>query len=274
MVWGIMMNNQQYISLNSKQAGSTLIVVLFLLLIIMVIGTYAIKSGITSLRISTNAQINQLLAQSADTPLQKYLNTADLNRLMSYSTAVGAAIDETRPNREFIFCYRPTVNRGFGSISDTSVIMPNETGNAARLADSGISGFCDLSRDFGSARQAVVTQVAITIPRTVDETKEAGSHLVRGTNLSAGSGLPKNLVSSQPIRVTTTAFLPAYASASIADVQAACLSSDNVFISDNLSSELSDKKTLKECLMDFNIPVVSQVQEFALASFLEQTVAP
>lgn len=274
MGWGKIMTNQLYMPFNSKQNGSTLIVVLFLLLIIMVVGTYAIKSGITSLRISTNAQINQLLAQSADTPLNKYLNTADLNRLMSYSTAVGAAIDEKKPNREFIFCYKPTVNRIFGSILDTSVIMPNETGDAARLADSGISGFCNLSRDFGSARQAVVTQVAITIPRAVDITKEVGSHLARGTNLSAGSGLPKNLVSSQPIRVTTTAFLPAYANVPIADVQTACLSSNNVFISDNLSTELSNKKTLKDCLMEFNVPVVSQVQEFALASFLEQTVAP
>lgn len=273
MVWGKMMTDQVPLFSDSKQQGSTLIVVLFLLLIIMLIGTYAIKSGITSLGISTNAQITQLLSQSADTPLNKYLNTADLNRLMSYSSAVGAAVDEAKPEREFIFCYKPTVNRSFGSILDTSVITPNDM-NSARLVDSGVAGFCDLSRDFGSARQAVVTQVAITIPRSVDGTQPAGTNLVRGTNLSAGSGLPKNLVSNQPIRVTTTAFLPAYANASIATVQAACLSSNHVFISDNLSSELSNHKTLKDCLMEFNVPVISQVQEFALASFLEQTVAP
>ncbi|WP_374855066.1 PilX N-terminal domain-containing pilus assembly protein [Acinetobacter indicus] len=269
------MMTEQTIHINiHKEQGSTLVVVLFLLLIIMIVGTYAIKTGITSLRISTNAQINQLLTQAADTPLNKYLNTVDLTRLMSYSTAVGAAIDETAPNREFIFCYKPRVGRVFGSIVDTSVIAANETEDGARLVDSGINGLCDLTQDFGSARQAVVTQVAITIPRERDPTKQVGSHLVRGTNLSIGSGLPKNLISSQAIRVTTTAFLPAYANTTITNLQAACLSSNNVFISDNLSAEMSTKRTLKDCLMDFNVPVVSQVQEFNLASFLEQTVAP
>lgn len=257
-----------------SQKGATLIVVLFLLLIIMVVGTFAIKMGITSLAISTNAQINQLLSQSADTPLNKYLNTADLSSLVSYSSAVGAAIDEKGVNREFIFCYKPTNNRSFGLNSDTSVISAKENGDDARLVNSGVAGFCDLKRDFGSARQAVVTQVAITIPKYKDATKKPGDSLVRGTNLSDGTGLPKNLVSQDTIRVTTTAFLPAYANTSLDNVKDNCLSSKKVYISDNLSDELSTKKTLRECLTEYNIPAVSQVQEFTLAAFLKQTEAP
>lgn len=269
------MKNIQFSSkLLSNQRGATLIVVLFLLLIIMVIGTYAIKIGITSLGISTNAQVNQLLAQSADTPLNKYLNTSDLKTLVSYSTAVGAALDEKQPNREFIFCYKPTINRAFGLNIDTSVIEAKENGDDAKLVDSGISGFCNIKRDFGSARQAVVTQVAITIPKEKDETKKPGDNLVRGTNLALGSGLPEHLVSQQSIRVTTTSFLPAYANTDIDTVQSNCLSSNKTYISDNLSESLTSKKTLKECLSDYNIPVVSQVQEFVLASFLQQTVDP
>ena len=248
-----------------SQKGATLIVVLFLLLIIMVVGTFAIKMGITSLAISTNAQINQLLSQSADTPLNKYLNTADLSSL---------AIDEKGVNREFIFCYKPTSNRSFGLNSDTSVISAKENGDDARLVNSGVAGFCDLKRDFGSARQAVVTQVAITIPKYKDATKKPGDSLVRGTNLSDGTGLPKNLVSQDTIRVTTTAFLPAYANTSLDNVKDNCLSSKKVYISDNLSDELSTKKTLRECLTEYNIPVVSQVQEFTLAAYIDQTEAP
>lgn len=274
MDWGKVMTKKEIKFFPHNEKGSTLLVVLFLLLIIMVVGTYAIKTGMYSLRISTNAQINELLTQSADTPLNKYLNTSDLNSLMSYSTAIGAAIDEKQPNREFIFCYKPTVNRIFGSILDTSVITAKDDSKGAKLVDSGTNGFCNIAQDFGSARQAVVTQVAITIPREKDDTKEAGSHLVRGTNLSSGSGLPKNLISKQSVRVTTTAFLPAYASISSADLQTNCLSSANAFISDNLSASMSNKTTLKDCLMSFNVPVVSQVQEFTLASFLEQTAAP
>lgn len=256
------------------QNGATLIVVLFLLLIIMVVGTFAIKMGINSLAVSTNAQINQLLSQSADTPLNKYLNTADISTLVSYSSAVGAAIDEKGTNREFIFCYKPTNSRAFGLNADASVITAKANGDDAELVNSGSAGFCDIERDYGSARQAVVTQVAITVPRTRDVTKKPGDNLVRGTNLSEGTGLPKNLVSQDTIRVTTTAFLPAYSSADLGDVQDNCLSSDAAYISDNLSEELSSKKTLKDCLSEYNIPVVSQVQEFTLATLLEQTEAP
>ena len=126
MDWGKVMIKKEIKFSPNNEKGSTLLVVLFLLLIIMVVGTYAIKTGMNSLRISTNAQINELLTQSADTPLNKYLNISDLNSLMSYSTAVGAAIDEKQPNREFIFCYKPTVNRIFGSILDTSVLAAKD----------------------------------------------------------------------------------------------------------------------------------------------------
>lgn len=258
------------------QKGATLIVVLFLLIIITLIGTYAIKISTTSLAISTNAQINQLLIQSADTPLNLYRNTSDLKKLVSYSTAVGAALDETEANREFIFCYKPTVNRAFGLNADTSVIKPKDgAAEAAELANgSGVTGFCDITRDFGSARQAVVTQVAVTIPKEKDDTRSPGDHLTRGTNIATGSGLPKNLVSRQTIRVTATAFLPSYANTSLPNVQTACLSSNGIYLSDNLNTELSSKKTLVECLNDFNIPAVTQVQEFTLGSYLEQTQAP
>jgi len=92
--------------------------------------------------------------------------------------------------------------------------------------------------------------------------------------LSSGTGLPKKLVSQDTIRVTTTAFLPAYANTSLNTVQRNCLSSNKTYISDNLSEELTTKKTLKECLSDYNIPVVSQVQEFTLAAYIDQTEAP
>ena len=274
MVWGETMINQKNMMYQHPQKGATLIVVLFLLLIIMVVGTFAIKMGVTSLGISTNAQINQLLSQSADTPLNKYLNTANLNNLVSYTSAVGAALDETGPNREFIFCYRPTNSRAFGLNSDSSVISAKASGDDAQLVNSGVAGFCNIERDFGSARQAVVTQVAITIPKYKDETKKPGDGLVRGTDLSSGTGLPKKLVYQDTIRVTTTAFLPAYANTSLNTVQRNCLSSNKTYISDNLSEELTTKKTLKECLSDYNIPVVSQVQEFTLAAYIDQTEAP
>ena len=46
-----------------SQNGSVLIVVLVMLIVIAIAGTWAIRSSITSLNISTNAQASSLLVQ-------------------------------------------------------------------------------------------------------------------------------------------------------------------------------------------------------------------
>lgn len=53
------------------QKGSTLIVVLILLLVITVIGTLAVRQSLTSLNIATNSQAQQLLMQSSDSVLYR-----------------------------------------------------------------------------------------------------------------------------------------------------------------------------------------------------------
>ena len=50
----------------TKQQGSTLIVVLILLLAITIIGTLAIRQSMVSLNIATNSQAQQLMLQNSD----------------------------------------------------------------------------------------------------------------------------------------------------------------------------------------------------------------
>ncbi len=52
-----------------KQMGSTLIVVLILLVIISVIGLYAIRHSLFSLKLATNAQVQTMLMQTSDVAL-------------------------------------------------------------------------------------------------------------------------------------------------------------------------------------------------------------
>lgn len=68
-----------------------------------------------------------------------------------------------------------------------------------------MAGFCNLTTDYGSNRQAVVTQVAVSVP-TDAANDIPGSNLPRGTNTSEGTQLPKSMLSTQRIRVITTAF--------------------------------------------------------------------
>lgn len=58
--------------------------------------------------------------------------------------------------------------------------------NNAVVEDGGVAGFCDLTSDYRSNRQAVVTQVAVSIP-TDAMADIPGSNLPRDINLSEGT---------------------------------------------------------------------------------------
>lgn len=259
------------------QQGATLIVVLMILLMVTIVGVLAIRVALTSLNISTNSQIGQLLMQSSDSPLNQFTKT-DLSTVVNLSNVIGAALQESEanPGAEYIFCYKPTSTQAYGATIYSSVIQAG-SGNAATLVDGGTRGFCSLTSDFGSSRQAVVTQVAVTIPTTNDINATPGAYLGRGTNLSLGAGIPRNLVSQQRIRVTSTAILPAYGNSSASTVQNNCLggvAATGIRISDNTEPAAAAKQTLNDCIKSYNMPVNTQIQEFSLVTSLSQTTAP
>lgn len=264
----------------NSQRGATLIVTLMVLLMVTVIGVMAIRVAMTTLNISTNAQINQLLSQTADTPINQ-IYTSDLSTMVDLSGVIGYALEmnKTDPGNEYIFCYRPTNKEKFGAAFNVTVLKPpiksDDKDKKPTVTDGGMSGFCKLKEDFGSKRQAVVTQVAIKIPMDPVEDLAPGANLGRGTNLSGGTILPKNLVEQQRVRVTTTAILPAYAN----DIKAAqeCIGTDATkpgYINDDIDPDTVGKTTIAKCLANLGVPVVSQVQEFNLQTIFEQKVAP
>lgn len=258
-------------SLNIKaQQGMTLITILMVLVLVTIVGAIGIKVAVTSLNVSTNSQINHLLIQSADTPMNTYAVTPDIGSITSISNVIGAALNsnDTTPGIEYIFCYKP-MDR-FSTVVKANSMWFDGTGTMK--VDSGTRGFCQLGSDYGSGRQAVVTQVAVTIP-TDNSSGTPGAYLPRSTDVGGGS-VPKSLSTTKRIRVTSTAMLPAYATSSIDDVQTNCLTPTSARISDNTDASLSTKETLGACVAKYGVPVSVQVQEFNLATSLEQTEAP
>lgn len=260
-----------------SQQGATLIMVLMILLMITIVGVLAIRVALTSLNIATNSQIAQLLLQSSDTPINQFTKT-DLSTVMNLSNVIGAALQESEanPGAEYIFCYRPKSTQVYAATIYSSIIQAG-SGNSATLVEGGNRGFCNLTSDFGSSREAVVTQVAITIPTTGATDTTPGAYLGRGTNVSLGTGLPRNLVSQQRIRVTSTAIFPAYRSSTIETVKNNCLGGNlatGIRISDNSEPAMAGKQTLNACISSYNMPVNTQVQEFSLVTSLSQTTAP
>lgn len=266
--------------MKSNQHGATLIVTLMVVLVVTIIGVLAIRIAMTTLNISTNAQLNQFLSQTADTPINQ-VYTSDLSTMVDLSGAIGYALEDNKiePGNEYIFCYRPTSSEKFGASFNVTTLRPpgkNAAANTkATVAYGGASGFCDLTKDFGSKREAVVTQVAVKIPNATLEDLPPGAMLARGTTLSGGTILPKNLVEQQRVRVTTTAIVPMYAND--VDAAQACIGTDATkpgYINDNFDEDTKGKVTVAECLADLGVPVTSQVQEFNLQTLFEQIQAP
>ena len=268
-----------------QQRGATLIVVLIMLLVITIVGVLAIRVAMTSLNIATNSQIGQLLLQTGDTPTNILLNRSNYKNLTSITSVVGKAIsdqkDPLKHGREYVFCYRPTSALQVNSILDMTVLIPpaatavDDTKATVDSTESNRSGFCDLESDFGSAREAVVTQVAIKYIAEANPDASPGADLDRGTDASKDSNIQQGKVDGR-IRVTATSILPNYSSADLATVQTACIGNASAvgYINDNTDVGLRTKKTMADCLTEYGIPVNTQIQEIDLKTRFVQVTAP
>ena len=271
--------------LQHPQRGATLVVVLIMLLVITIVGVLAIRTAMTSLNIATNSQIGQLLLQTSDTPTNFFLNKTNYKNITSVMGVIGKAVNDhaepERQGREYIFCYRPTSALQTGSILDVTVLIPPgataaDTAKATiNATESNRSGFCNLEQDFGSAREAVVTQVAVKYIAEANADAEPGADLDRGTDASKDSNVQQGKVEGR-VRITSTAILPNYSREKLSDVQKDCIGDATAvgYINDNTDAGLRTKKTMAQCLTDYGIPVNTQVQEIELKTRYIQVNAP
>jgi Tfp pilus assembly protein PilX len=68
-----------------KQQGSALIIVLVILVLVTLIGTLAIRSGILGLKLATNSQVNALLLENSDAALFNVENPNDVPSICAES---------------------------------------------------------------------------------------------------------------------------------------------------------------------------------------------
>lgn len=266
MVWG---KKSMKAPNNLKiQSGSTMIVVMLVLLLTTIVGVMSIRTAMTTLNISANAQVGQLSSQTADTPINQIF-IEDVIKQTNLSSIIGKALkdNEVEPGNEYVFCYRPKSTIKFGSVMSMAV-QHLEGGGTLKLVDGSVDNYCDLSEDYGSARKGVVTQIAIKIP-TDSTSLPPLALLARSTNVSGGQNMPEGVTEQKRIRVTTTAVMPAFAK----DVSVAqkCMSG---FINDDTDTETKGKETVAQCLVNLGIPVNTQMQEFNLQTFLKMVNEP
>ncbi len=271
--------------MKNNQQGATLITVLLLLVAITIIGSLAIRSSITSLKISTMSQAQQLMLQSSDTALFQIENPENIQKNMAINGMFGYIKGEDNIGKELVFCYKAS-EPDFFKLSRASLI--NWNGTTVDSSGLGQNGFCKIDNGFfSSSRKTVMTQVAI---KAADMSNaEAFSYMQKGTDPDSAKIDPGQLYT-----VYATTIFPALAPTSDSDIDTKIGNCFKQHFNSIPSSKLSEvdidlvtekakpttgagaqnpttisnlelaKKTVSACLHGLAVPVHTQVSTYAL----------
>ncbi len=135
-----------------RQLGSALIIVLVMLVLIVSIGTWAIKSGVLGLRLATNSQVQALLLENSNAALFNLEDPKQVARQLAADGMYSYFNDPDNADDELIFCYRASQSTFF-SMQNASVID-----SQGAMTKNGVNGFCKATQ-FATGRSAVISQV-------------------------------------------------------------------------------------------------------------------
>jgi Tfp pilus assembly protein PilX len=261
------------INRSNHQAGATLITVLILLVLMTIIGLYAIRNSILNLKLATNAQVQTLLMQTSDVALdhlEKNFNSNEATNLAG--TPVGQVLLDGNQGKELQFCFKPTEienstakNNIFFNLGDFRIIerssSSSKTGVSAALSGD-ISAVCNPATMFSISRKAIVTQIAVVNPDDPAVEMRKFELTNKNTDLKAD-------VDTKRVRVIATSFAPAMApSVTLADINT-CLGErvmDELLLKNRAESSSGQVKveTLHECLNKLGVPLNTQVAEYVV----------
>ena len=189
-----------------KQQGSALIIVLVILVLVTLIGTLAIRSGILGLKLATNSQIQALLLENSNSALFNLEDPSQVARQLALDGMFAYFNSAANADDELVFCYRAAQN-AFYDFSKASVIAAD--GTTTKI---GVDGYCKANQ-FAMGRSAVLSQVYLTKSSTVSA--PFGS-VPKGTSIGQ-SNVP---ATSNNIGATVISVLPSFAGASSTEIEA------------------------------------------------------
>lgn len=241
--------------LNTKytQQGAVLIVVLIMLVLLTLVGTWAIRGSITSLKISTNAQAQALLKQTSDSVFFTLENKTDDELVFTNMRIGDGMLNYTlRPEnkgKELVFCIRGETKDNFQGSRLASVVYWQ--GSTIKNTEMGTNGFCKLERltDFLSGRNAVLTQVTVR----ASENNRDWEHMMEGDDKESSKS-----TGIQKVAITATSILPNLSDSSKAEINA-CLKGYTSFVDDVIKNE-----TVTDCLSSKNVPYSTQEMEYTI----------
>lgn len=236
------------------QKGSVLIIVLIMLVLLTLVGTWAIQGSINSLRIATNVQAQNLLKQTSDSVFFTLENKTDdelsFTKMRIGDGMLNYTLRPENKGKELVFCIRGETIDNFEGSRLASVAYWN--GTVINNTEMGKNGFCQVNRltDFLSGRNAVMTQVTVRAA-TNDQDWE---HMLEGDDkeTSKSTGIQK-------VAITATSILPNLSDATSSDMNT-CLTNYTSFVDD----ALKNNKTVTDCLSEKNVPYSTQQMEYTI----------
>lgn len=242
--------------MRNKQSGNTLIFVLIILLLITIIGTWAIRGAMISLNITTNAQAQSLLVQNSDAvffQLEAYTDDAvQIAKLQLDNGMIGFANKTENKGKELVYCLRKSESTNKYNLGKASMVYWQ--GADIHKNDLGQDGYCKVSKaaDFTSDRGAVVTRVGA---RSITEGRKDWGHMYEGSDSETYGG--KDIGT---IIVNATSFIPNLSSASSDEINKCVMN----YPSFNIVVNGVTKDSVADCLSKLNVPFSSQEMEYQL----------
>lgn len=149
-----------------NQSGAVLIVVLFVLILIMIVGTIAVRQSTTDLKVATADQVNKILFQANDAAFMKVEKEDRIlsERRGNVDTLKGYMSASQREGHEVNFCVRPRSTRLF------SILEISELNKDSALLTDKNNGYCDPSNDDDYVSEGrVITQMTFVRPTVTED---------------------------------------------------------------------------------------------------------
>lgn len=253
-----------------SQKGATLIVVLVLLVVVTIVGTLAIRQGITNLAIATNSQAQSLLMQTADNIFFSIENDnsvkENLQKNVSALGLFGIVKSNAYINKELVFCYRPKDRSSLFNLRDSSSVYWSDAITPTIVNNElGISGFCKIQdKDYSSGRTAVITQVALR--KGSLNTDTPFKFFPIGTDNST-----VQLQEVQPVRIIVTSVIPGAAVSPTlpTDVSTFEEGVENCFkkYTNDTVEAYPSNDTVADCFAQLGVPYSRQVMDYAVINY-------
>lgn len=243
-------------NIRMQQRGSALISVMIILLLTTVLGVIAVRQGSTNLNLAMNASVQSLLVQSSDVGFDK-LENSDIAVSATGAGPLGYLRLEGNAGKEYIFCYRPTVDTPrIYNINEDTILRPDLS------IENGISGFCKIGErnDYSSGRRVVISQMGLVRPQEA-AVAAPFEYYEKGT-----SSETVKRPDQQRYRAYVTSIAPTLARSASQAAISKCFESPN----DDATAAAAgaSKKSTSDCLFDLGVPSNTQVQDYVLGGLV------